>query len=99
MLARPYLIAALLFTAATSFTPASAAVVIITQAKANAGGVTTGDAPGFPVTLSQPGAYRLDSNLTVPANKNGIVVTSHYVDIDMNGFVLLGANASGTKVA
>jgi hypothetical protein len=94
-----YLAPALLLTAAVAFTPASAAVVVITQAKANAGGVTPGDAPGFPVTLSLPGAYQFDTNLTVPANRNGIVVTSHYVDIDMNGFLLLGANASGVKVA
>ena len=94
-----YLAPALSLTAAVAFTPASAAVVVITQAKANAGGVTPGDAPGFPVTLSLPGAYQFDTNLTVPANRNGIVVTSHYVDIDMNGFLLLGANASGVKVA
>jgi hypothetical protein len=30
--------------------------IIITQAKANAGGVTPGDNAGFPVTLSRPGA-------------------------------------------
>ena len=94
-----YLAPALSLTAAVAFTPASAAVVVITQAKANAGGVTPGDAPGFPVTLSLPGAYQFDTNLTVPANRNGIVVTSHYVDIDMNGFLLLGANSAGTKVA
>jgi hypothetical protein len=99
MLNRPCIAAALFLTAAILLAPAHAAVIVITQAKANAGGVTPGDAPGFPVRLSQPGAYRLDTNLTVPANRNGIVVASHYVDIDMNGFRLLGANASGTKVA
>ena len=99
MLNRLYIAAALLLGVATPLTPASAGVIIITQAKANAGGVTPGDAPGFPVTLSLPGAYQFDTNLTVPANRNGIVVTSHYVDIDMNGFLLLGANASGVKVA
>ena len=77
--------------------PASAAVILITQAKANAGNVTPGDAPGFPVTLSLPGAYRLDTNLTVPANKTGLSVTSHNVDIDMAGFRLYGANSAGTR--
>ena len=84
-----------------SFTgAASAAVIVITQSKAAAGNVTPGDPPGFPVILSQPGAYRLDSNLTVPAGKNGLHVTSNYVDIDMNGFRLWGWNAAGdTRVA
>ena len=99
MLNRLCIAAALLIGVATPLTAASAAVITITQAKANAGGVTPGDAPGFPVTLSLPGAYQFDTNLTVPANRNGILVTSHYVDIDMNGFLLLGANAAGTKVA
>jgi hypothetical protein len=99
MLNRLFVAVALLLGVATPLTAASAGVIIITQAKANAGGVTPGDAPGFPVTFSLPGAYQFDTNLTVPASKNGIVVTSHYVDIDMNGFLLLGANSAGTKVA
>ena len=76
-----------------SAVPASAAVIVITQAKAAAGNVTPGDPPGFPVILSQPGSYRLDSNLTVPAGRNGLHVTSPYVNIDMNGFRLWGWNA------
>jgi hypothetical protein len=36
--------------------PASAQVILITQAKAVQGGVTPGDTAGFPVTLSRPGA-------------------------------------------
>lgn len=78
-----------------STAPVIAAVITITQAKANAGGVTAGDAPGFPVTLSQPGAYRLDTNLNVPAGKPGIDVRSQNVDIDMAGFRLYGWNAAG----
>ena len=91
--------AALVLSVFVSATPASAAVVLITQAKAVAGSVTPGDAPGFPVTLSLPGAYRLETNLTVPANQNGISITSHFVDIDMNGFLLNGANSAGVSVA
>ena len=75
--------------------PASAAVVVITQAKALAGDVTPGDTPGFPVTLSRPGAYRLDTDLTVPAGRNGIHLISARVSIDMNGFSLYGWNAAG----
>jgi parallel beta helix pectate lyase-like protein len=76
---------------------ASASVIIITQQNALAGGVTPGDAKGFPVTLSLAGSYRFDTNLAVPAGVNGIVVASHYVDIDMNGFRLYGWNGAGTQ--
>ncbi|NWG73776.1 MAG: hypothetical protein HXY24_04090 [Rubrivivax sp.] len=37
--------------------------ILITQAKALAGNVTPGDAPGFPVTISQPGKYKLAGHL------------------------------------
>jgi hypothetical protein len=92
------LIAASIVAALTiSSTPALAAIIIITQAKANAGGITPADTAGFPVTLSVPGAYRLDTNLTVPLGKVGIAVRTHYVDIDMNGFRLYGWNSAGTQ--
>jgi len=76
-------------------------VIEINQAKAMAGGVTPGDSPGFPVTISVGGSYRLTSNLDVaaggqgtPENLGGIVVQAgaapKAVDIDLNGFVLLG---------
>lgn len=64
------------------------AQVIITQAKALAGNITPGDAPGFPVTISTPGAYVVGSRLVVPINVSGIVVTSAYVDIDLRGFAI-----------
>ena len=94
-------VAALLATL-TSGLPISPAAaqgeIIITQAKANAGGVTPGDDPGFPVTLSLPGAYVLGSNLNPPAGKNGLLVTSHNVDIDMNGFRLNGRGVANIGV-
>jgi hypothetical protein len=65
-------------------------VITIDQAKAEAGGVTPGDAPGFPVTLSQPGSYRLMGALAVPANTDGIVITAKNVTIDLNGFTVAG---------
>ncbi len=54
-------------------------VIEISQTQAEAGGVTSGDTPGFPVTLSAPGSYRLTSNLDVrnepsPADISAIVV-------------------------
>jgi hypothetical protein len=94
---RCFLAVSLLLAVSLPSSAASAAVVLITQAKAIQGGVTEGDAPGFPVTLNDPGAYRLETNLTVPAGAIGITVRSHYVDIDMNGFRLYGWNAAGTQ--
>jgi len=41
-------------------------VVLINQSVALSGNVTPGDTPGFPVTISAPGSYRLSSNLIVP---------------------------------
>jgi hypothetical protein len=65
--------------------------IAITQAKAMAGGVTPGDAPGFPVTITQPGSYVLSGNLTVPdALTDAIVIGASHVTIDLNGFAILG---------
>ena len=69
-----------------STTPAG--VITIDQAKAEAGGVTPGDAPGFPVTISQPGSYQLTSNLAVGEMQvHGILVTSDHVTLNLNGFL------------
>jgi len=66
-------------------------VILIDQNHALAGNVTAGDAPGFPVTISQPGSYRLSGNLTVPdTHTSGIVITADYVTIDLNGFSIIG---------
>jgi hypothetical protein len=73
--------------------PSSAAQeneITINQNKAVAGGVTPGDAAGFPITLSKPGRYVLTSNLYPPPGKNGIVITAFDVTIDFNGFLLQG---------
>jgi len=79
-------------------------VVEINQARALAGNVTPGDMPGFPVTLSRSGSYRLTSNLDVralasPENITAISVTTDDVTIDMNGFAILGPTiCSGAPV-
>lgn len=71
-------------------------VVLIDQNKAMAGGVTPGDLPGFPVTISTPGSYRLAGNLVVPdANTDAIVVTSDNVSLDLNGFSISGPTICG----
>jgi hypothetical protein len=46
--------------------------ILINQAKVNAGGITPGDAAGFPATLGRPGRYKLSSNLVAPAQVNAI---------------------------
>jgi hypothetical protein len=65
-------------------------VVLIDQNKAAAGGVSLGDTPGFPISITQPGSYRLASNLTAPANTNAINITASNVTIDLNGFSVTG---------
>jgi hypothetical protein len=70
---------------------AQAQVITIDQAKALAGNVTPGDAPGFPVTISQPGHYRLTGHLSVgDAGVAGIVVAASRVTLDLNGFTVAG---------
>ncbi len=65
--------------------------ILITAAAVNAGGITPGDTPGFPATISVPGSYRLASNLTVTTAVNGIEVRANEVSIDMGGFTLAGS--------
>jgi hypothetical protein len=66
-------------------------VVLINQARALAGGVTPGDTPGFPVTLSVAGRYRLTGILTAPnQNTNMIEITANNVILDFNGFSIIG---------
>lgn len=69
-------------------------VIEINQARALAGGVTPGDLAGFPVTISQPGSYRLTSNL----DRSGAALSARAIDIqsadvtlDLGGFAVLGA--------
>lgn len=64
-------------------------VVEINQAQVAAGGITPGDAPGFPVTLSRAGSYRLTSNLaTGSKNLTAILITTDHVSVDLNGFTI-----------
>ncbi len=78
-------------------------VIEINQARALAGSVTPGDLPGFPVTISQPGSYRLTGNLVLtsltgpvcgPTRFGGssvcvIDVESGNVSLDLNGFEIV----------
>lgn len=75
------------------------AEVPIDQKSAQSGKVTAGDAPGFPVTLSEPGSYRLTSNLIVEAGMTAIEITASDVTLDLGGFSIIGPNTcSGTPV-
>ncbi len=66
-------------------------VIEINAASAAAGGITPGDGAGFPVTLSEPGSYRLTSNLEISSTSvNGIEITTSFVTLDLNGFTISG---------
>ena len=77
----------------------TAAVVSIDQKSAQAGKVTPGDEPGFPITISEPGSYRLTSNLVVKEAIAVIEITASDVTIDLAGFSIVGPNVcAGTPV-
>lgn len=69
-------------------------VIEINQASALAGGITAGDAPGFPVTIGVGGSYRLTGSLSPGAGQPDatalVVSTPNGVVIDLNGFTLQG---------
>src|SRR5215469_7030816 len=49
---------------------------------------------GFPYTITQPGSYKLTSNLTMPTgstNTDCIDIAADDVLLDLNGFAILGA--------
>jgi hypothetical protein len=75
-------------------TLASDGVIEINQAQALAGGITAGDAPGFPITLSLQGSYLLTSNLQVPSpGINAIEITADAVTVDLGGFAVIGTGS------
>ncbi len=70
---------------------ASDGSIEINAAKAGAGGVTSFDGPGFPVTLSAPGSYRLTGDLLVGDPGTGAIsITSADVTVDLGGFTVSG---------
>src|SRR5437867_1430719 len=48
----------------------------------------------LPFTISQPGTYVLNGNLTVVSGQNGINVTANILTIDLQGFELVGVPGS-----
>ncbi|MBY0401268.1 hypothetical protein K2X89_13300 [Myxococcota bacterium] len=73
---------------------ASDGVIEINAVAAAAGGITPGDAPGYPVTISTSGSYRLTSALQ---NANPAVatiqITASETSLDLNGFTISGGTA------
>ena len=53
-------------------------------------------AGGFPYKIAQPGSYKLSSNLIVPANVIGIVISADNVTLELNGFSIIGQQGSGS---
>jgi parallel beta-helix repeat protein len=79
------------------FAPACAlaqnGVVQINQSAISVSGLNR-SAGGFPYTILQSGSYQLTSNLTVPANANGIVISASNVTLDLNGFSITNNTCS-----
>ncbi len=70
---------------------AAAAVVTITQTDVKKGNIPgTNGATGFPITIVKPGSYQLGSDLTIPANVDGIEINAPDVTLDLNGFTIHG---------
>lgn len=64
-------------------------VLEINQACAINGGCFKDDTAGFPVTLSEPGSYRLTSNLLTGTRAvTAILITTSDVTVDLNGFTI-----------
>jgi hypothetical protein len=78
---------------------ADSGVIEINQARALAGGITPADAPGFPITLDQPGSYVLTGNLSVASNAvSAISITNSHVTLDLGDFEIAGpGTCSGTS--
>lgn len=76
-------------------------ITSISQDIAIAGDATPGDTPGFPVTISKPGSYRLTGNLTVPDElTTAIFIDSDEVTIDLGGYAIIGpVVCTGTTVS
>lgn len=65
--------------------------ILINHAKALAGNVTPGDAPGYPVTLTKQGSYILGSDLST-SGADAIEAFAVEITIDLNGFRIEGSN-------
>jgi len=93
------LVPALLLLALATPALASDGVLEISQTCAVATGCFPGDGPGFPVTISGSGSYRLTSGLEIAqASSTAVVVEAADVALDLNGFSISGPSTSGSGV-
>jgi hypothetical protein len=81
--------ASLAFAVSSQRAIAADGVIEINHACATTG-CFSGDGPGYPVTISTEGSYRLTSDLVVPAGTNGIEIVPDNVSIDLNQFAIRG---------
>ena len=82
---------------------------LITQRRALVGGITTGDAPGFPITITEPGSYRLASDIQILSDLSqlcrtqsgafeascAIEILTNHVTVDFDGFSISGLDDDG----
>lgn len=92
----PRLLSPLVLACLISAAPARAGdgVLEINQTCAVQTGCFAGDAPGYPVTITAAGSYRLTSNLVVGgADVSGIQIPVDRVRLDLGGFELAGTGS------
>lgn len=58
-------------------------------------GCFPGDVGGFPVTISQPGSYRLTSDLVSTVSAPVVSILVEFVTLDLNGFTVKGNAIQG----
>jgi len=71
----------------------ASAQVVITTSTIAAGGITAGDAAGYPATISWSGSYKLGENIQSASSGNFIEITGNDVTLDLNGFSVLTSNS------
>ncbi len=86
-----------LFLAAPLPSTAVDGVIQINQDKALAGGVNFFDAAGFPISISEPGSYRLTGSLVSDSTTaNAIEISASGVTLDLNGYTINGPGNLGS---
>ncbi|MBW2383270.1 MAG: right-handed parallel beta-helix repeat-containing protein [Deltaproteobacteria bacterium] len=94
---RAMLLVILLLLAAPPTVAARDGVIQLNASRAAAGGVTAGDSPGHPVTISESGSYRLVGNLVTASDVSAIEITADHVTLDLNGFSLTGIGSGNEE--
>jgi len=60
-------------------------------------GCFTGDGPGFPITVTEPGIYFLTSNIEIAdGRQTAISINASNVELNLNGFSVTGNNTCDT---